>query len=58
MTPLVVLSLWIGMYPKTFVDYVQQPVAAVVRQVRPDYPMPGMPPAAAPAEAPTRAAKY
>src|SRR5919106_1260101 len=47
MTPLVILSLWIGIYPKTFVDYIQQPVAAVVRQVRPDYPIPGMPPAAA-----------
>lgn len=45
MTPLVILSLWIGIYPKTFVDYIQKPVAAVVRQVRPDYPIPGMPPA-------------
>jgi NADH-quinone oxidoreductase subunit M len=45
MTPLVILSLWIGVYPKTFVDYIQKPVAAVVRQVRPDYPIPGMPPA-------------
>jgi NADH-quinone oxidoreductase subunit M len=44
MTPLVVLSLWIGVYPKTFIDYIQKPVAAVVRQVRPDYPIPGMPP--------------
>jgi NADH-quinone oxidoreductase subunit M len=43
MTPLVILSLWIGVYPKTFVDYIQKPVAAVVRQVRPDYPIPGMP---------------
>ncbi len=45
MTPLVILSLWIGIYPKTFIDYIQKPVAAVVRQVRPDYPIPGMPPA-------------
>ncbi len=45
MTPLIILSLWIGIYPKTFIDYIQKPVAAVVRQVRPDYPMPGMPPA-------------
>jgi NADH-quinone oxidoreductase subunit M len=45
MTPLVILSLWIGVYPKTFIDYIQRPVAAVVRQVRPDYPIPGMPPA-------------
>jgi NADH-quinone oxidoreductase subunit M len=45
MTPLIILSLWIGIYPKTFIDYIQKPVAAVVRQVRPDYPMPGTPPA-------------
>jgi NADH-quinone oxidoreductase subunit M len=54
MTPLVILSLWIGIYPKTFVDYIQQPVAAVVRQVRPDYPIPGMPPVVT--ETPARAA--
>jgi NADH-quinone oxidoreductase subunit M len=46
MTPLVILSLWIGVYPKSFVDYIQKPVAAVVRHVRPNYPMPGMPPTA------------
>ncbi len=56
MTPLVILSLWIGIYPKTFIDYIQQPVAAVVRQVKPDYPVPGVPPAVAPAP-PVRAAK-
>jgi NADH-quinone oxidoreductase subunit M len=55
MTPLVILSLWIGIYPKTFIDYIQKPVAAVVRQVRPDYPMPGLPPTTAPAT-PARAA--
>jgi NADH-quinone oxidoreductase subunit M len=55
MMPLVILSLWIGVYPKTFVDYIQKPVAAVVRQVRPDYPFPGVPPAEVPAT-PTRAA--
>jgi NADH-quinone oxidoreductase subunit M len=41
MIPLVVLSVWIGVYPKTFIDYIQQPVNAVVRHVRPDYPIPG-----------------
>ena len=46
MIPLVVMSLWIGVYPKTFIDYIQRPVAAVVKHVRPNYPMPGMPPAA------------
>jgi NADH-quinone oxidoreductase subunit M len=55
MTPLVILSLWIGVYPKTFIDYIQRPVAAVVRQVRPDYPIPGMPLLTQPV-APARAA--
>lgn len=53
MTPLLILSLWIGVYPKPFLDYVAQPVNAVVRQVRPTYPIPGMPPAV---QAPERAA--
>jgi NADH-quinone oxidoreductase subunit M len=53
MIPLVVLSLWIGVYPKSFVDYIEKPVAAVVRQVRPDYPMLGPAPTTQP---PTRAA--
>jgi NADH-quinone oxidoreductase subunit M len=44
MAPLIIMSLWIGVYPKTFLDYTAQPVNAVVRQVKPDYPIPGMPP--------------
>ncbi|HEY9402405.1 MAG TPA: NADH-quinone oxidoreductase subunit M [Pyrinomonadaceae bacterium] len=44
MLPLVALSLWIGVYPKPFIEYIQRPVNAVVRQVRPDYPFqPGAP---------------
>lgn len=43
MTPLVIMSLWIGVYPKAFLDYVQRPVNAVVRQIRPTYPIPGLP---------------
>ncbi|HET6669597.1 MAG TPA: NADH-quinone oxidoreductase subunit M [Pyrinomonadaceae bacterium] len=43
MTPLVIMSLWIGVYPQTFVDYIRQPVNAVVKHVRPDYPIPPMP---------------
>jgi len=43
MTPLVIMSLWIGVYPKAFLDYVQHPVNAVVRQIRPTYPIPGLP---------------
>ncbi|HEY9284474.1 MAG TPA: NADH-quinone oxidoreductase subunit M [Pyrinomonadaceae bacterium] len=53
MIPLLVLSLWIGVYPKPFLEFIQRPVNAVVRQVRPDYPIPGMPatqPATAKAE--------
>jgi NADH-quinone oxidoreductase subunit M len=53
MIPLVIASLWIGVYPKPFLEYIQQPVNAVVRQVRPNYPIPGMP---ATAETPQRAA--
>jgi NADH-quinone oxidoreductase subunit M len=43
MLPLVILSLWIGVYPKPFLDFIQKPVNAVVRQVRPNYPINGMP---------------
>ena len=56
MVPLLALALWIGVYPKSFIDYIQKPVAAVVRQVRPDYPMPGMPPVGKPIP-PVRAAR-
>jgi NADH-quinone oxidoreductase subunit M len=47
MVPLVILSLWIGVYPKPFLAFIQQPVNALVRQVRPTYRIPGMPAAAA-----------
>ena len=40
MVPLLVMSLWIGVYPKPFIDFIQKPVAALVRHVRPDYPFP------------------
>ena len=43
MVPLVVMSLWIGVYPKPFLDFIQRPVAAVVKHVRPDYPLPAAP---------------
>ncbi len=39
MTPLLVMSLWIGVYPKPFIDFIQKPVASVVKHVRPDYPV-------------------
>src|SRR5215213_9709132 len=41
MTPLMILALWIGVYPKPFLEYIQQPVNAVVKQVRPEYALPG-----------------
>ncbi|MEP6919987.1 MAG: NADH-quinone oxidoreductase subunit M [bacterium] len=41
MTPLIIMSLWIGVYPKTFLDYIQPPVQAVVKHLRPNYPVPG-----------------
>src|SRR5262245_37073090 len=37
MIPLVIASLWIGVYPKPFLEYIQRPVNAIVKQVRPDY---------------------
>jgi NADH-quinone oxidoreductase subunit M len=43
MTPLLIMSLWIGVYPKAFLNYLQKPVASVVRHVRPTYPIPGTP---------------
>jgi NADH-quinone oxidoreductase subunit M len=46
MVPLMILALWIGVYPKPFLEYIQQPVNAVVKQVRPEYQIPGMPPQA------------
>ena len=50
MTPLLLLSLWIGVYPKPFLDYIKQPVNAIVRQVDPSYQIPGMAPAQPPQE--------
>ncbi|HJT66213.1 MAG TPA: NADH-quinone oxidoreductase subunit M [Pyrinomonadaceae bacterium] len=48
MVPLMILALWIGVYPKPFLEYIQQPVNTLVKQVRPDYVIPGT---AAPAQA-------
>lgn len=45
MLPLVVMSLWIGIYPAPFLRYIEKPVNAVVRQMRgPTYVIPGEPP--------------
>ena len=43
MAPLMIMSLWIGVYPKPFLGYLEKPVNAVVKQVKPEYPIPGMP---------------
>src|SRR5215213_944145 len=46
MLPLLIMSLWIGVYPKPFLDFIQKPVAAMVRHIRPDYPVAPVPPRA------------
>jgi NADH-quinone oxidoreductase subunit M len=43
MLPLVIMSLWIGIYSAPFIRYIEKPVNALVRQVRPNYPIPGAP---------------
>ena len=43
MLPLVIMSFWIGVYPSPFLRFIERPVNAVVRQIRPDYPIPGQP---------------
>ena len=48
MVPLMILALWIGVYPKPFLEYIEKPVNTIVKQVRPDYVIPG---SAAPAQA-------
>ena len=41
MLPLVIMSLWIGMYPAPFIRYIEKPVNSVVKQIKPDYVIPG-----------------
>jgi len=55
MLPLVVMSFWIGIYPGPFLRYIERPVNAAVKQLRPNYPIPGQPAPSAPA--PIRAQK-
>src|SRR5882762_9658418 len=43
MLPLVIMSLWIGIYPGPFLRYIEKPVNAIVKQIRPNYPIPGEP---------------
>src|SRR5690349_9080045 len=39
--PLIVIVLWIGLYPKPFFEILEQPVKHLVATVRPDYPQDG-----------------
>jgi len=50
MLPLVIMSLWIGIYSAPFIRYIEKPVNALVKQVRPNYPIPGQPAPAAPVQ--------
>jgi NADH-quinone oxidoreductase subunit M len=52
--PLVVMSLWIGVYPKPFIEFIRRPADAVVRHVRPNYPLPPAAPAPETAGGPRR----
>jgi NADH-quinone oxidoreductase subunit M len=36
-TPLIVLAVWIGLYPRPLMEIMDRPVAKLVRQVHPDY---------------------
>ncbi len=39
--PLIIMALWIGLYPKPFFEILEQPVKDLVATVRPDYPQSG-----------------
>jgi len=39
--PLIVMALWIGLYPKPFFQILEQPVSHTIALARPDYPQPG-----------------
>jgi NADH-quinone oxidoreductase subunit M len=43
MLPLVIMSLWIGIYPGPFLRYIEKPVNATVKQIKPTYQIPGQP---------------
>ena len=36
--PLIIMALWIGLYPKPFFEILEQPVNQIVQTVRPGYP--------------------
>jgi len=43
MMPLVIMAFWIGIYPGPFLRYIEKPVNAIVKQIRPNYQIPGQP---------------
>ena len=51
MLPLVIMSLWIGIYPGPFLRYIEKPVNAIVKQIRPNYVIPPETKTAAPVRA-------
>ncbi len=38
--PLLIMAFWIGLYPKPFLQILEQPVNHTIAMVRPDYPLP------------------
>jgi NADH-quinone oxidoreductase subunit M len=54
MMPLVVMSLWIGIYPGPFLRYIEKPVNAIVKQIRPTYQISGEPATATTTSAPVQ----
>jgi NADH-quinone oxidoreductase subunit M len=38
--PLIIMALWIGLYPKPFLQILEQPVSHTIALARPDYPQP------------------
>ncbi len=36
-SPLIIVAVWIGLYPKPFMDIMDKPVAKLVQQVQPDF---------------------
>ncbi len=50
MLPLVIMSLWIGIYSAPFIRYIEKPVNALVKQLRPNYAIPGAPAPTAPVQ--------
>src|SRR5450755_1689305 len=47
--PLLIMAFWIGLYPKPFVQILEQPVNHTISMARPDYPLPAVNAAAQPA---------